>query len=251
MYHRLIATFRRRLMKESFMPSWLSIIVNPFFIIRRGLFLNISTFAPLAEGRLLDIGCGRKPYESLFSNVSEYIGVDIQDSGHNHSNSKVDIYYDGKNLPFDNSSFSNVVSFEVIEHVFDVSSFLKEVNRVLEPNGTFLISLPFAWDEHEAPYDFARYTSFGIKDILKKHGFEVRHCIKTTTYFLAIAQMFIAYAYQHLISGKNIAARLFIVIFLVFPCNVLSLLFDNMFPKKYDYYCNLVVVAHKADMLST
>lgn len=111
MYHRSIATFRRRLMKDSFMPSWVSIIVNPFFIIRRGSFVNISTFAPLAEGRLLDIGCGRKPYESLFSNVSEYIGVDIQDSGHNHSNSKIDIYYDGKNLTFDNSSVSNVVSF--------------------------------------------------------------------------------------------------------------------------------------------
>ena len=83
-------------MKDSFMPSWVSIIVNPFFIIRRGSFVNISTFAPLAEGRLLDIGCGRKPYKSLFSNVSEYIGVDIQDSGHNHSNSKIDIYYDGR-----------------------------------------------------------------------------------------------------------------------------------------------------------
>lgn len=120
--------------------------------------------------------------------------------------------------------------FEVIEHVFDVSSLLDKINRILEPNGTFLISLPFAYDEHEAPYDFARYTSFGIKDILKKHGFVVRHCIKTTTYFLAIAQMFIAYAYQHLIPGKNIATRVLVVMFLVFPCNLLSLLFDNIFP---------------------
>ena len=233
-------------MKESFMPSWPSIIFNPYFIIRRGLFINISVFAPVAKGRLLDIGCGRKPYESLFSNVSEYIGVDIQDSGHNHSNSKVDVYYDGKNLPFNDSSFSNVVSFEVIEHVFDISSFLDEVNRVLKPNGTFLISVPFAWDEHEAPYDFARYTSFGMKDILKKHGFEVRHCIKTTTYFLAIAQMFIAYGYQHLIPRKNITTRLLIVIFFVLPCNLLSVLLNNIFPKRYDYYCNLVLVAHKS-----
>ena len=58
----------------------------------------------------------------------------------------------------------------MIKHVFDIFSILDEVNRVLKPNGTFLISVRFAWDEHEAPYDFARYTSFGMKDLLKKHG---------------------------------------------------------------------------------
>ena len=47
---------------------------------------------------MLDFGCGQKPYESLFS-VEEYVGLDIEVSGHDHTNSKVDTYYDGKNIP--------------------------------------------------------------------------------------------------------------------------------------------------------
>jgi len=35
------------------------------------------------------------------------------------------------------------------------------------------MTAPFVWDEHSQPYNYARYSSFGLKFILEKHGFEI------------------------------------------------------------------------------
>ncbi|SRR6266700_4851859 len=90
------------LKKQSFQPAILSIFINPFYFIRRSLYRNIRMYAPRLKGRLLDFGCGRKPWENLFPNVNEYIGIDIKQTGHDHTYSEVDVYYDGKKIPFDN-----------------------------------------------------------------------------------------------------------------------------------------------------
>ena len=106
--------------------------------------------------RVLDFGCGSKPYENLFINIDEYVGCDIEVSGHDHLDSKIDYFFDGKNLPFIDDRFDSVVSFEVFEHIFNLPEILKEINRVTKTSGNILISVPFAWGEHEVPYDFAR-----------------------------------------------------------------------------------------------
>ena len=67
---------------------FLGILINPFFIIRRNLMSSIKSIAPdFNNGLLLDIGCGSKPYKCFF-NVEKYIGIDLLESGHNHSTSK-------------------------------------------------------------------------------------------------------------------------------------------------------------------
>lgn len=172
------------------------------------------------------------------------MGVDIEVSGHNHTDSKVDYFYDGKRLPFNDASFDAVVCFEVFEHVFNLDEVLAEIYRVLRPNGQILISIPFAWDEHEIPYDFARYTSFGITHILSKNNFEVVKLTKTTTYILAVFQMFIAYLFQFVLPKGRLIGRISQLI-VIFPLNVLALLFNALLPKRYEYYCNNVVLAKK------
>jgi len=164
---------RQRLHKEQFLPTLLGLITNPVFIIRKGLYREIKKFSPLIKGKILDFGCGSKPYETLFSSATAYIGIDIEDSGHFHKNSKIDYFYDGENLPFNDAEFNTVVSFETFEHIFNLPTILSEINRVTQKSGYLLISIPFAWGEHEAPYDYARYTSFGINDILNKSGYKI------------------------------------------------------------------------------
>src|SRR5688572_6641554 len=95
------------LKKQSFQPSIFSLFINPLYFIRSCLYKNIKKKAPLLKGKLMDFGCGRKPYEALF-NVNEYIGIDVEKSGHNHKLSKVDFYYDGKTIPFQNDYFDSV-----------------------------------------------------------------------------------------------------------------------------------------------
>ena len=234
--------------RQRFKPTALGAIINPFFIIRRGLLDSIAKFAPSISGSLLDFGCGSKPYESLFVNASSYIGVDLKSTGHDHSDSKIDLLYDGHTLPFRDGQFDAVVSFEVLEHVFNLPEVLGEISRVTKDSGHLVVSIPFAWHEHEEPYDFARYTTFGISSILAAVGYQVIEIRKSTTHVLATFQMFIAYL--TLCSPRNRILRYVQQICLIFPCTVSAYMFNALLPKKYEYFCNTVLLARKLDSQS-
>jgi SAM-dependent methyltransferase len=197
------------------------------------------------RGDILDFGCGSKPYELLFKNANSYVGVDIEASGHDHENSKIDYFYDGRALPFQDEFFDAVVCFEVLEHVFNIEEVLAEIYRVLKPGGQLLISIPFAWEEHEIPYDFARYTSYGIAHLVGKNGFEISEVTKTTTYVLAIFQMAIAYLNQYVLPKGRVIGRL-ARLMVIFPLNVTALLLDRLLPRRFEYFCNSIVLAKKS-----
>jgi len=84
--------------KEQFNPKIVGLIVNPFYFARKGLYESISQLISNLHGKLLDIGCGTKPYKDIFS-VDEYIGLEIAD-GANRNNKHADVFYDGKNSLF-------------------------------------------------------------------------------------------------------------------------------------------------------
>jgi SAM-dependent methyltransferase len=234
---------RRTHRKDAFITTPLTLLINPLYIIRSGLFRMIAKAAPEFQGKVLDFGCGSKPYESLFVNAESYTGVDIEMSGHDHQSSKIDFFYDGKTLPFADQHFDGVVCFEVFEHLFNPDEVLTEIRRVLKPGGKLLLSTPFSWDEHEAPYDFARYTRFGIQHLLERNGFTVSDIRKTSTYWLALCQMFIAYLVQHVFPKGNWGKLLQLTI--IFPLSTLALLLNKILPKRYEYYCNNVALCHK------
>jgi SAM-dependent methyltransferase len=198
--------------------------------------------APSITGSLLDFGCGSKPYEALFTKANSYIGVDLETTGHDHVDSKVDVYYDGRALPFEADQFDAVVSFEVFEHVFNLTEVLDEIRRVTKESGFLLISIPFAWPEHEIPYDFARYTSFGIAHVLNCSGYEVINTKKTTTHVLAVFQLFADYLAQ---LGPRSWIRPILQLMVIFPTTLFAYLLNSILPKRYAYFCNSVVLARK------
>jgi SAM-dependent methyltransferase len=241
----LVDSIKERLRREAFYPTWLGMLLSPTYIIRRGLLCSIREFAPLLQGDILDFGCGSKPYAPLFTSASNYLGVDVKISGHDHLDSKVDVFYDGTTLPFKDRQFSAVVAFEVFEHLFNLTHILRELHRVTMDAGYLLISIPFAWDEHEVPYDYARYTSFGITHCLNEHGYEVVQLRKTTTYVLAIFQIVIAYLIRT--SPKTRILRWMRQVILVCPLTLLAFVFDFLLPKRFEYFCNCVVLAKKLE----
>lgn len=107
-----------------------------------------------------------------------------------------------------------------------------------------LITFPFVWDEHEIPYDYARYTSFGMQHLLEKHGFQIIHSRKTTNYVATIFQMWAAYIYQH-IFPKNKVLRIALTPLFITPITVLGLLVSWVLPKNYNFYHNNVMVIQK------
>lgn len=231
------------LKKQSFQTNLLSIFVNPFFFLRRGLFRHIKKNAKYLNGKMIDFGCGRKPYKNLFS-IKEYIGVDIEVSGHPHENSEIDVFYDGKTLPFSNETFDSFFCSEVFEHVFNIEKIIKELNRVIKKGSTGLITIPFAWPEHEIPYDFARYTSFGIKDILEQNGFKVISLEKSGHFIECLIQLSILYIYS-LFMTKNQFLNTLLTLIFISPLNIIGICISDILPKKQGLYHNLVVVVQK------
>lgn len=225
-------------------PRW-AILLNPFFTIRRGLYKSLKYFAPHLTGHLLDFGAGRAPYRSLFANTSGYTTVDVEESGHPKGVKVADYYYDGKTLPFKDGAFDSILASEVFEHVFNLDEILQELNRVLAEGGKMLVTVPFVWDEHEAPYDFARYSTFGLADLLERNGFEVvRHC-KTTSYLETVAQMLAAYLVQRKIIYNNSVLRIIATIVLAFPINAMGHLLAAVLPKDDRFYHNNVFLVRK------
>jgi SAM-dependent methyltransferase len=120
--------------------------------------------------KVLDFGCGDGRYKKYVIPNNEYIGIDVAESGHG-SNKNYDVLYNKKEIPFKDETFDAIIFTEVLEHIEDVDLTISELNRVLKTNGKLFVTTPFIWAEHETPYDFQRYTSFGIKKLFEKHGF--------------------------------------------------------------------------------
>ncbi|MEO5591970.1 MAG: class I SAM-dependent methyltransferase [Chitinophagaceae bacterium] len=129
-----------------------------------------SAASAFAKGKLLDIGCGNKPYFSFFKElVTGYTGCDIIQS----SDNVVDLLCPADDLRFENDYFDTVFSTQVIEHVANHQEMLKEACRVLKKDGFAIFTAPFCWELHEEPYDFFRFTKYGLADIFEKNGLEI------------------------------------------------------------------------------
>jgi SAM-dependent methyltransferase len=193
----------------------------------------------------MDFGCGSKPYKSLFT-VDEYIGVDFAGEGHSHENEQIDVFYDGKHLPFPDEKFDSVFSSEVFEHVFNLPEILLEINRVMKPGARLLFTCPFFWNLHETPNDFARYTPYALNHILKEAGFKVLHQEQTGNSVLCLTQLFLLYFYTHFASKiKNRWLKRILLILVSTPVNLWGLLWSALLPHGKDMYFNNVVLAQK------
>ena len=138
--------------------------------------------------------------------------------------------------------------FEVLEHVFNVDEILLELHRVIKPGGKILISTPFVFREHEKPFDFARYTSFGLRHILRQAGFSSLQMHKTTNSLTTIAGLS---AEQMETAFSKLGPIAWIL--LPIPLTVLNIvglvsmaLWSRKLPDNHqDVFLNLVVLAQK------
>jgi SAM-dependent methyltransferase len=223
---------------------------NDFYFIRNALYSKISLYAPQLDGRLLDFGCGSKPYQSLFTNSSEYIGLDYEGEGHSHVNEDVDVFYDGKIIPFADEFFDSVFSSEVFEHVFNLEEVIPEIKRVMKKGGKLLATCPFAWNEHEVPVDFARYTQFALKHLLEKNGFKILAQDKSGDFTMVLYQMRMVYFNKHFIPSFPLLGKLKFFRTNVPPLinpllNLWFSMWHRILPKRKDWYLNNIILAEK------
>lgn len=230
--------------KQSFHPNLISIFINPFLLIRWMLLRKIKKYAPKLQGSILDFGCGQKPYQALFTQATEYVGVDIENEAHNHDTEDIDFFYDGRKLPFESEHFDNIFASESLEHVFNYEEIIPELYRVLKPGGQILVTVPFAWEEHEIPYDNCRFTKYGIKSLLESHNFKIESVETSGHFFAVIAQYWINYL-RELFYTQNKYLNLVINLMVISPFTVLAIILSAIAPKKESLYFNTVILARK------
>ena len=130
-----------------------------FFITRariNNLFKNI--FAD--SDKVLDIGCGERPY--YHKNIgAEIICADIRQT------KKAHFICDAMKIPIKKSSFDGVLCINSLYYYSNPFSAVKEFSRILKKNGKLVIVTPFIYPIHDAPDDKYRFTEYGIKEILK------------------------------------------------------------------------------------
>lgn len=113
--------------------------------------------------RILDVGCGEGRHTLgayLHANV-EAVGVDLSANDIQKAREGAVEFVDPNNadksitfqeadalaLPFEDDSFDKVICSEVLEHIPDYKGVLKEIKRVLKPDGLLAVSVPRAWPE--------------------------------------------------------------------------------------------------------
>lgn len=219
-------------------------VLYPHFGTEHFLRKRISDYSRSIEGgRLLDIGCGERPYER-YSNVEKYLGAEIAGGAHPDTKKKVDFYYDGRNLPIRTASVDWILSSEVLEHVNEPDMFIKEMNRVIKDGGEVILSTPQTWGLHEEPFDYYRYTKYGLKYLFEKNGFKIIKSNSTTGLMGTIGQRLSSHMFG--LSSKK-TWRIFAAFFLCLPIQLVTMFLDFLFGYGGDTIDN-VVLAKKTEL---
>lgn len=119
----------------------------------------------LGPYRLLDVGCGERPYESLFAPfVSSAVGVDPV------ANPKAEVQGYVEALPLEDAVADVTLCIQVLEHVDDPGAAVRELRRVTAPGGRLLLSTHGVMAYHPSPADHWRWTPAGLERLLRENA---------------------------------------------------------------------------------
>ena len=130
---------------------------------------NVAKTLPSGSS-LLDAGAGESVYKKLFVNC-KYKAIDLAVGENRWNYTNLDYVAPLHEMPIDDNQFDAVLCTQVLEHLEWPRESVKEMYRVLKPGGVLYITAPMAHAEHQTPYDFFRYTSYGLESICKHAGF--------------------------------------------------------------------------------
>lgn len=149
---------------------------DPAYLHLSDLLLGLRDLIPQGAARVLDFGCGGSPYRSLFG-LCTYHRADLASSG-----TDLDFEYGpDSRLSAPPQDYDCVLSSQVLEHVGSPKAYLAECYRVLKPGGRLILSTHGLFEDHACPFDYWRWTVYGLKKLVEEAGFEVQQIKKLTT----------------------------------------------------------------------
>ena len=219
--------------------------------LRRGI-EEIAT--KYAKGDLIDLGCGVKPYRSIFCKyVESYFGVDLKETASSNyaELTSADLYADICDTGLPGESFETLLSTQVLEHIYDTKKYLNECFRLLRKGGGAIFTVPQTYECHAKPYDYYRFTEFSLKKLFDDHGFKVVELYPLEGAYAAMQQLKIVSVILGIYKNKHDDLSLIEKVsyklcqYLLLPyLNIKGIYFDKFHPNK-DLCLNYMVVAIK------
>ena len=146
---------------------------------------------------VLDAGSGKAPYRNLFS-IANYETADFEMVNKKYHPSTY--VCDLASIPVEDERFHYIVFNQVMEHLSDPLTVLKEFRRILKPGGKLICTCPLFYEEHEQPYDFYRYTQFAHRYLFSRAELEIESLEWMEGYFGTIG-------YQMECVSKNLPVK--------------------------------------------
>jgi SAM-dependent methyltransferase len=173
--------------------------------LRRGIEAVLDRPDVLRTGqRVVDFGCGDRPYQPLLeARGARYVACDLE--------GEVDVRIEpGQPLQLPDEDAEGVVSFQVLEHVWDLDWYLSECRRLLKPGGWMLLSTHGTWLYHPHPTDFRRWTRDGLTGEIAARGFEIVD-VRPIVGPLAWTTLFRLFALRHILTKVPLLGPLALV----------------------------------------
>jgi len=196
---------------------------NHHYIVLSQLYAWMHAHAlPAAHGVLLDCGCGGQPYRQFFApRITRYIGADVAAA----QGVALDIEFTPEcSLPLTDGSVDTVLSTQVLEHVPNADFYISECARLLKTDGVLILTAPMQWRHHEVPFDYLRFTRYGLTALLQRHGFAIDKFAQTGGVYSLLGQIFLNHLAERGVQRK----RLFRLI------NRAALWLDRKYPDSED-----------------
>ncbi len=223
-------------------------IVSPIYRLELNEKKNIKDFLKTVlsdkkNQKWLDVGCGSKPFLKEFKNHS-YVGIDIKRNGYGQAPKLADKFYNGVNIPYEDDIFDGVLCTQVLGVADEPEILISEIDRVLKKNSYFILSTPFMYKEVERPYDYRRYTSYGIEKILKDKNFEIINNIKCLSGLQTIAMILSVYLNNNC---KYRSTKLFLLLLVMIPIQLLFSILEIFIPDNRDVFYASIVMARRVN----
>lgn len=149
-------------------------------------FVLLASRETSANALMLDAGAGECQYKKHFNHV-QYHAVDFALGKETWDYSNLDVTANLLKLPFKNDTFDVILCTQVLEHINLPQELIRELYRVLKPEGSLYLTAPQGFKEHQAPYDFYRYTSYGLRFLFEQAGFKIEYISPMGGYFYFLA----------------------------------------------------------------
>ncbi len=147
--------------------------VHPQWLVLRHRKKFLQQAASLVNNCVLDIGCAHQEIKQYLPKEKLYFGLDYPGTAIEMYGTKPNIFGDGQKLPFKDNVVDTILLMDVAEHLPNPGHCIDEIYRVLDGGGQLVLDVPFMYPVHDAPYDFQRWTSFGLSRLLEQSGFKI------------------------------------------------------------------------------